>query len=297
MIDGILNVYKPKGYTSHDVVAKTRRILKEKKIGHTGTLDPNAQGVLPLCIGQGTKIVPYLTDADKCYEAEVILGANTTTEDDTGEIIEAFPVDVTKEQVEKVVQSFIGEYEQTPPMYSAIKINGVRLYELARAGIVIERPSRKVSIHQIELLEWKNETVFKIRVYCSKGTYIRTLCTDIGRSLGTGAHMGELLRTRVGNFYIQDSISLEELEENPSDGLKRLIKVEDFFCELSKGIVRQEAASLLYNGNTLRLEQVELKQSPKEAELVRLYNRESQFVAVYKMSDGCLKVEKMFYRR
>lgn len=153
MLNGIINIYKKKGYTSHDVVAKARGILRERKIGHTGTLDPEAEGVLPLCIGAATKAVPYLTDADKCYEAEVILGETTTTEDATGEVLERREVNVSKEQIEKVVVSFIGDYIQTPPMYSAIKVNGVRLYELARQGLVVERPSRKVIIYSCDIIE------------------------------------------------------------------------------------------------------------------------------------------------
>ena len=199
MLNGIINVYKERGYTSHDVVAKVRGILRERRVGHTGTLDPEAEGVLPLCIGAATKVVPYLTDADKCYEAEVILGVTTTTEDATGEILETRPINVTNEQVEAVVASFIGDYEQIPPMYSAIKVNGVRLYELARKGIVVERPKRQVKIYNCEIVSPLHKNKFKIRVYCSKGTYIRTLCTDIGEKLGCGAHMGTLLRTQVGH--------------------------------------------------------------------------------------------------
>ncbi len=217
MINGIINIYKKKGYTSHDVVAKARGILRERKIGHTGTLDPDAEGVLPLCIGVATRAVPYLSDVDKCYEAEVILGITTTTEDATGELLESQEVNVTKEIIEKVVQSFVGSYTQTPPMYSAIKVNGVRLYELARQGIVVDRPSRTVTIYSCDIIEWIDEKRFRIRVHCSKGTYIRTLCTDIGKALGCGAHMGYLLRTQVGTFSLDDSITLEELENNKED--------------------------------------------------------------------------------
>lgn len=208
MIHGIINIYKEKGFTSHDVVAKARGILREKKIGHTGTLDPEAEGVLPICIGKATKVVPYLTDADKCYEAEVILGAYTTTEDATGEILETFPVEVGRDAIEEVVSTFIGDYTQIPPMYSAIKVGGVRLYELARQGKVVERPARDVKIYDCQITEWISKERFRIRVNCSKGTYIRTLCTDIGKKLGCGAHMGELLRTKVGAYTLEQSKQL-----------------------------------------------------------------------------------------
>lgn len=296
MLNGIINVYKERGYTSHDVVAKVRGILRERRVGHTGTLDPEAEGVLPICIGPATKVVPYLTDADKCYEAEVILGATTTTEDATGEILETRPVNVTKEQVEEVVKSFIGEYEQIPPMYSAIKVNGVRLYELARKGIVVERPKRQVTIYDCEIIETLHEKCFKIRVHCSKGTYIRTLCTDIGEKLGCGAHMGTLLRTKVGHYELKNSLKLAELEAVKQQIGEHIEGLEEIFKDLPKCTIKSSLEKLLYNGNALRLHAVEQFKESYKKDFVRIYDTKGRFIALYKWDEAknCLQVERMF---
>lgn len=296
MINGIINIYKKKGYTSHDVVAKARGILRERKIGHTGTLDPDAEGVLPLCIGAATKAVPYLSDADKCYEAEVILGVTTTTEDATGEPLEYHEVNVTKESIERVIKSFVGDYVQTPPMYSAIKVNGVRLYELARQGIIVDRPSRTVTIYACDIIEWIDEKRFRIRVHCSKGTYIRTLCTDIGKALGCGAHMGYLLRTQVGAFSLDDSITLEALENYKEDLAPHIKTLEALFKGYKKVTVNQLGKKLLANGNALTMKHIteQIEYSPQE--LIRVYNEKNYFVALYKWNDtkNILEVERMF---
>ena len=186
MINGVLNIYKEKGFTSHDVVAKLRGITKQKKIGHTGTLDPDAQGVLPVCLGKATKLCDMLTDKDKVYEAVLLLGKSTDTQDITGTVLEEKSISgLTEEAVRKCIQAFIGEQEQIPPMYSALKVNGKKLYELAREGIEIERKARRITIHDIEILEVNLPRV-RMSVHCSKGTYIRTLCNDIGEKLGCG---------------------------------------------------------------------------------------------------------------
>lgn len=296
MLSGILNIYKERGYTSHDVVAKARRILKQKKIGHTGTLDPEAEGVLPLCLGNGTKVVPYLTDADKCYEAEVILGGYTTTEDSTGELIESFDVKVTQAEILKAVEAFKGKYLQVPPMYSAIKINGVRLYELARQGITVERPQREVWIYDCQVTQWISETRFKIAVHCSKGTYIRTLCTDIGKTLGCGAYMGYLLRTQVGPYALKDSLTLDFLEKDPDNIQEHIHHLEDIFMDFKKITVKSSANSLLYNGNKLNLNHLTHSQNLLKGELFRVYDSYDQFIALYKENgeSHCLQVEKMF---
>lgn len=195
MLDGVLNIYKEKGYTSHDVVAKMRGILRQKKIGHTGTLDPDAEGVLPVCLGKGTRLCDMLTDHSKVYRAVLLLGIDTDTQDISGQILEKRPVEENPEQVLEVIKSFIGPYDQIPPMYSALKVDGKRLYELARAGKIVERQARQVVIHDItvESMELPRVTM---TVSCSKGTYIRTLCHDIGKKLGCGgcwrlcAHQG-----------------------------------------------------------------------------------------------------------
>ncbi|WP_054738692.1 tRNA pseudouridine(55) synthase TruB [Cellulosilyticum ruminicola] len=296
MLNGIINVYKECGYTSHDVVAKVRGILRERRVGHTGTLDPEAEGVLPLCIGPATKVVPYLTDADKCYEAEVILGVTTTTEDATGEILETRPVNVTKEQVEEVVKSFIGTYEQIPPMYSAIKVNGVRLYELARKGIVVERPKRQVTIYNCEIVETLHKNRFKIRVHCSKGTYIRTLCTDIGEKLGCGAHMGTLLRTKVGHYELEDSLKLSELEAVKEQITEHIEGLEEIFKNLPKCTIKASLEKLLYNGNALKLHAVEKFDESYKKDFIRIYDTKGSFIALYKWDEAkkCLQVERMF---
>lgn len=296
MLNGIINIYKKKGYTSHDVVAKARGILRERKIGHTGTLDPEAEGVLPLCIGGATKAVPYLTDADKCYEAEVILGETTTTEDATGEILQRYEVNVTKEQVKEVISSFIGDYIQTPPMYSAIKVNGVRLYELARQGIVVERPSRQVKIYSCELIEWIDEKRFRIRVQCSKGTYIRTLCTDIGEALGCGAHMGYLLRTKVGAFTLNESLTLEELEAKKENILPYIKNLDLLFSEYSKVTINDLGKKFLRNGNALGKKHIIEELTFHPDELIRVYDDRNQFIALYKWNSKRkhLEVERMF---
>lgn len=296
MLNGIISIYKKKGFTSHDVVAKARGILRERKIGHTGTLDPDAEGVLPLCIGAATKAVPYLTDADKCYEAEVILGETTTTEDATGEVLETKEVNVTRDQIEEVVASYVGDYIQTPPMYSAIKVNGVRLYELARQGLVVERPSRKVTIFSCDIIEWIDERRFRIRVHCSKGTYIRTLCTDIGKELGCGAHMGYLLRTQVGTFELTESLTLEELDANKENILCFMKPLERLFSEYQKVMINEYGKKLLINGNALAMKHLTQKVSFKPDELVCVYDELNTFVALYKWnnSKNMLQVERMF---
>ena len=197
MVNGILNVYKEKGYTSHDVVAKLRGIVGQKKIGHTGTLDPDAEGVLPVCLGRATKVCDMLTEKDKTYEAVLLLGKETDTQDISGTVLRVGETEgLTQEQVKDCVMSFVGEYDQIPPMYSALKVNGKKLYELAREGKTIERKSRKVEIKEIRILEMALPRV-RMEVSCSKGTYIRTLCHDIGEKLCCFGCMESLLRTKV----------------------------------------------------------------------------------------------------
>ena len=209
MIHGIINVYKEKGFTSHDVVAKLRGIVGQKKIGHTGTLDPDATGVLPVCLGKATKLCDLLTDKDKTYEAVMLLGMTTDTQDVTGRILEERSTEtLTADKVREAIRSFIGDYDQIPPMYSALKVNGKKLYELAREGKVVERKARPVKILDIRIIEMDLPRV-RMEVSCSKGTYIRTLCHDIGEQLGCGGCMESLIRTRVSAFQINDAKTLE----------------------------------------------------------------------------------------
>lgn len=250
MINGILNVYKEAGFTSHDVVAKLRGICRQKKIGHTGTLDPEAVGVLPVCLGSGTKLCDMLTDKSKEYEAVLLLGQVTDTQDVTGTVLEEHEVTADEEQAVEAIRSFVGAYEQIPPMYSALKVNGKRLYELARAGKEVERKGRRVEIHSIEILSVSLPEI-TFRVACSKGTYIRTLCHDIGQKLGCGGTMKSLKRTRVGIFTIDGTLKLSQLEELAAQGRleEKVIPVEAMFTELPVLTVKDAFVRLIENGN------------------------------------------------
>ena len=250
-MNGIINVYKEKGYTSHDVVAVLRKIAGQKKIGHTGTLDPDATGVLPVCLGRATKLCDLLTDRDKTYEAVLLLGKTTDTQDISGAILKEQPTDHLNEaEVTKVIESFKGTYDQIPPMYSALKVNGKKLYELAREGKTVERKSRKVTIYQIHIKEIQLPRV-RMEVTCSKGTYIRTLCHDIGNLLGTGGCMEELTRTKVGRFELKDSLKLEELRDLAQNGRLEdaLIPLDQMFSELQSVVPAEKYIPKAYNGN------------------------------------------------
>ena len=251
MINGIINVYKEKGYTSHDVVAKLRGILKQKKIGHTGTLDPDAEGVLPVCLGKGTKLCDMLTDKDKTYRAVMRLGVITDTQDSSGNILDENDISgLNEEIVKETILGFIGDYDQIPPMYSALKVNGKKLYELAREGIEVERKARRIHIYDIEIENIELPYV-TMKVSCSKGTYIRTLCHDIGAKLKTGACMDKLTRTKVSLFNIEESLKLSEIEKYRDSGeLNKYIKnVDDVFDNLPKINIKPESDKLVYNGN------------------------------------------------
>ena len=244
MVNGILNVYKEKGYTSHDVVAKLRGIVGQKKIGHTGTLDPDAEGVLPVCLGRATKVCDMLTEKDKTYEAVLLLGKETDTQDISGTVLRVGETEgLTQEQVKDCVMSFVGEYDQIPPMYSALKVNGKKLYELAREGKTIERKSRKVEIKEIRILEMALPRV-RMEVSCSKGTYIRTLCHDIGEKLGCFGCMESLLRTKVSRFELESSLKLSEIQKKREEGkLSEIITPLDaVFFQYPAVMVKKEGA-------------------------------------------------------
>jgi tRNA pseudouridine55 synthase len=259
-MEGILPLFKPAGLTSHDCVFKIRKILKTKKVGHTGTLDPDVTGVLPICIGRATKIAEYITDAGKAYEGEVTLGFSTTTEDASGEVVESTVISskISREMILNVLESFIGEIEQTPPMYSAVKVNGKRLYEYARQGIEVERPTRSVKIYSIELLdnrdEFSGETIsFQFRVSCSKGTYIRTLAVMIGEKLGYPSHMSKLTRIQSASFKLKDCFTLEELEQLMATGeiSAALYPLEKGISHLPKMKISDTVAEKVKNGALL----------------------------------------------
>lgn len=296
---GILNVRKEKGYTSHDVVAKLRGITGQKKIGHTGTLDPKAEGVLPVCLGKGTKLCELLTDEDKTYEAVLLLGTKTDTQDIWGEVLAKRNTELlTEEAVAEAVVSFQGEYDQIPPMYSALKVNGKKLYELARSGQVVERRPRRVKIHDIRLLEVSLPRV-RMSVTCSKGTYIRTLCDDIGGKLGCGGCMEELTRTRAGRFTVKDSRTLEEIRTAfEQDRLAELVvPVDVMFSKAAKVYVEDEWEMPARNGNSLPEEAVKECTMGEDGERVRLYNSAGQFIALYRWKEGVREyhLEKMFF--
>ncbi len=263
MINGIINIKKEKGYTSHDVVAKLRGILKQKKIGHTGTLDPDATGVLPVCLGNATKLCDLLTDKSKEYTAVFRLGITTDTQDISGTILSECEVHVTKEELEQTVSSFLGDSFQIPPMYSAIKVNGQKLYDLARQGKEVERKPRPISISKLEI-NWIDFPHVSITVGCSKGTYIRTLCYDIGEKLGCGATMTELVRTKVGEFLLNDAHTLSEIEEFVrQDTIEAYIKkVEEFFADCPFITPQPSFERMLLNGNRLYGNQIQEQRNP-----------------------------------
>lgn len=283
--DGILPLHKPKGMTSHDCVAKLRKLLRTKRVGHTGTLDPAVTGVLPICVNRATKVAEYMSAYNKTYEATVSIGTTTTTEDQTGEVVEQQnPGNISLAEVQEVLESFVGEIEQTPPMFSAVKVKGKRLYEYAREGITIERPSRKVMIHSIELLSdpvynaTTNHVDFSIRVACSKGTYIRTLAVDIGRAIGKPAHMSTLTRTESGPFSLEDTFTFEEIEQHLNDDKS----AEELFLPIEQALsifpavtVTPEVEQKILNGAVI--EETKELSNPRSA----VYNERGECLAIY----------------
>lgn len=249
-VDGIINVYKERGFTSHDVVAKLRGILKQKKIGHTGTLDPEAEGVLPVCLGSATKVCELLTDHEKTYRAVLLLGKVTDTQDATGTVTQEHPVTCGEEQVRACIASFVGTLWQVPPMYSALKVNGQKLYELARKGIEVERKARQITVRRIEVEKIELPRV-TISVTCSKGTYIRTLCHDIGGALGCGGCMESLVRTAVGPFSAEHSVRLSEIEKKRDEGRldELVLGTDEVFRQYPALQLTEAGERLVRNGN------------------------------------------------
>lgn len=283
MINGIVNVYKEKGFTSHDVVAKMRGIVHQKKIGHTGTLDPDAEGVLPVCLGNATKLCDMLADRSKTYETVLQLGVVTDTQDMSGSICEENEVQCSEEQIRLAVQSFVGAYDQIPPMYSAKKVNGKKLYELAREGKTIERKPSRVFIDEIVVQQINLEQKqVAMRVSCSKGTYIRTLCHDIGSKLGCGGCMKSLLRTRVGMFDIKDSLRLSEIEQLCQKEMfqEYVRKPDAVFGEFCAITVVEKADRLVYNGNAINRESIR-EMTAGKTEQYRVYDSAHRFVGIY----------------
>ncbi len=308
MINGIINVYKEKGFTSHDVVAKLRGILRQKKIGHTGTLDPEAEGVLPVCLGKATRVCDMLTEKDKVYEAQLLLGTATDTQDTTGTVQSRRPVTCSQEEAEKAILSFVGEYDQLPPMYSALKVNGKKLCDLARAGIEVERKPRTVTIFSIRILELSLPRV-RMEVHCSKGTYIRTLCHDIGEALGCGGCMESLLRTRAAGFVLEDARKLGEIEElvhsvraggriQPEntvssqwelteEDLPELVKHTDYvFRQYPEVSVKPEFRKLLLNGNPLKPQWITAWKPEYQETIFRVYDECGVFTGIYQWEES-----------
>ena len=298
MINGIVNIYKEKGYTSHDVVAVLRKVVGQKKIGHTGTLDPDATGVLPVCLGRATKVCELLTDHDKTYEALLLLGKTTDTQDISGEVLEERdPGNLTEEEVRSCIESFIGEYDQIPPMYSALKVNGKKLYELAREGKTVERKSRKVQIHGIRILEMNLPHV-RMEVDCSKGTYIRTLCHDIGEKLQVGGCMEELERTQVGRFLKEDAVTLDEVRQKmeQGEGAELFTPLDQIFAELPAVTVTDAKAWMSYNGNDLPEHFLLEKEAWTDGQEVRVYDSRKNFIGLYqyRAPKKLFHIKKMF---
>lgn len=296
MKSGIINIYKEEGYTSFDVVAKLRGILGIRKIGHTGTLDPAATGVLPVCIGKATKVCDLLTDKDKTYRAVMRLGFVTDTQDMTGKILEEHPVEVSEEQIKDALLSFVGKTEQIPPMYSALKVNGKKLCDLARQGIEVERKPREIYISKLQIQNIQLPLV-TFEVTCSKGTYIRTLCEDVGKKLGCGACMDSLIRTRVAGFQIEDSITLDQVQQLKEQGCleKKVIPVDVLFEHYPKVYGHKEAAGKLRNGNALCKNEVSSDLDfDNEEQRVRMYMQDETFVGIFIWNGQVYKPEKMF---
>ena len=298
MKSGIINVYKEAGYTSFDVVAKLRGILHIKKIGHTGTLDPDAVGVLPICVGKATKVCDMLTNTDKTYVATLLMGVSTDTYDASGTILDEKEVNVTPEMVEKTIKSFIGEQEQIPPMYSAIKVNGKKLYELAREGKVIERKARRINIYNIEIIDINLPRV-KMRIDCSKGTYIRSLCNDIGEKLGCHGCMENLVRERVGNFSIDNTIIIEEIQSlmNENRVEEVVLPIDSVFSSYPKIKVKAESQKACLNGAKLKFSDLVdgCYNENSQHKYYRLYLENGKFVGIYQKKQNNLVIEKMFY--
>ena len=310
MINGVINIYKERGFTSHDVVAKLRGILKQKKIGHTGTLDPDAEGVLPVCLGKGTRLCDMLTDHSKVYEAVLLLGQSTDTQDVSGNVLQEAPVDVSEEEVREAIMSFVGPYDQIPPMYSALKVNGQKLCDLARAGKEVERKARPVEIYEIQIEEIHLPRV-RMTVSCSKGTYIRTLCHDIGEKLKCHGCMESLLRTRVGQFLLKDSLTLAQVEAYRDENriTEIVMPVDQVFSDCPALKLTKEAAKLGYNGNPFTSTQAltendQMVEKSSDISLnsgkwFRVYDPEGVFIGVYAYDSkrNQFRPEKMFYEK
>ncbi len=284
--NGVVNLYKEPGMSSNTAMQKVRRIFDKAKGGHTGTLDPDAEGVLPIVLGKSTKLSDFLMSDEKEYRAELKLGIVTDTFDTSGTVIETNDMIISEERVLEVIKSFEKEYDQVPPMYSAIKINGQKLYDLARKGIEVERKSRTVNIKKINVIEKKDDYTYIIDVICSKGTYIRSLCFDIGHELSVGASMGKLIRLRTGDFKVEDAFTLKQLEEfKDNDNLESiLIRPDKLLEDYEKVVCKEEAKKYLVNGNKLSNNFITFENSLLKDKKYRVYFQDD-FIGLY-TNDG-----------
>ena len=289
-MNGVLNIFKPKGMSSFDAVRVVKKVAGTGKVGHTGTLDPEATGVLPICIGRATKIIDYIMDSEKVYEVTLKLGIRTTTYDLEGEVLEERdPSHLTEEEILNSINSFKGEYSQIPPMYSALKQNGVRLYELARKGIEVERKGRLINIHNLEDIKINNPYI-SMKVTCSKGTYIRSLCYDIGEKLGVFATMTQLNRAKTSVFSQEKSININELtKENIND---YILSMEEALEKYDKIVVNKKYVKLLVNG--VRVADGRFtKDKVINNKLYRVYDDENNFLGLGERNDAGFKIEKL----
>lgn len=289
-MDGILNIFKNRGMSSFDVVRKVKKVAREKKVGHTGTLDPEAEGVLPVCLGKATKIIDYIMNSSKTYFVKFELGKVTTTYDLEGEVLkETDTSDLTEEKVLEAINKYRGEYMQVPPMYSALKQNGVRLYELARQGIEVHREGRLVNIMEINDIKIDLPYV-EMEVKCSKGTYIRSLCYDIGESLGVGGTMAYLKRTQTSTFIEEEAINIEDLNEENIRG--SLITIEEALKDYKKLVVNEHYGKLLQNGVKV-MDKRMYNEEVVENQLYRVYIDDIKFLGLGKKEGKAFKIEKL----
>ena len=296
-IDGMLNLDKPRGKTSFDIVALVRRLSGERRVGHAGTLDPEATGVLPICLGQATRLIEFLAEATKIYRAEIELGVATDTYDATGKVTQRGDTSsLTREQVETAAASFIGSSDQTPPMYSALKHQGIPLYRWARAGVEIPRKSRKVELYRLEVVDF-HHPLLTLEVECSKGTYMRSLAHDLGQKLGCGAHLRNLVRLKSGPFHINDAVSISRLEDAFKQGRwsELLYPIDVAVQQLPAVTVDEENEKAVINGRPLVLTSGE--EIPKG--LCRAYSRDGRFIALLRYDEerSYWKPEKVFARK
>lgn len=288
-MNGIILVDKPQGWTSHDVVAKLRGIYQQRRIGHSGTLDPMATGVLAVFLGRGTRAVELCENDEKEYVADLLLGIVTNTQDITGEVLEQHSVEVSRQQLEAVLEQFLGPQQQIPPMYSAVKIGGKKLYELARKGQSVERKPRSIVIHELELCDFDGKTA-RIRVVCSKGTYIRTLCHDIGAALGTGGCLSSLRRTRAGRFAIDDCVTMEQIQQarDQNAHMAFLRPVDSLFSGCPTVYLGEKEALRCKNG-------AENAVSGMPDGTYRVYGPGNEFLMLGQCQNGVLRTVKSFF--